>query len=99
METIGDGKSYEKRQKAMQGRLKKIGLDNPVVKQAYKESQPRRDKWEDFDIIHKLVTAAQRNYEADGNLKQCLLKLGEAIKQAAGQVKNGGNSPDDDDDY
>jgi len=81
----GDDK---KRKKAMQNRLKKLGADNPVVKQAIKKNEPRRDAYEDFEIVHELVAAAYSGYaEGGGSLKESVANLGTAISKAAGNLK------------
>jgi len=85
----------KKRKKAMQSRLKKLGADNPVVKQAIKKNEPKRDAYEDFEIVHELVSASYSKYaEGEGSLKECVSNLGEAITKAAGNIK--GNSDDGD---
>lgn len=92
MDTVGTDKEYKKKQKALQKRVKSLGVDNPVVKKAVKRLEPSRDAYEDFEIVHELVSAAYSEYEGQGNLKTCMSDLGKAISKAAAKV---GNKKDD----
>ena len=93
----------KKRKKAMQTRLKKLGTDNPVVKKAVEKNQPREDKaYEKFEIVHELVSAAFSEFaEGKFTMKESMLNLSKAIKQAAGTVKENSdhNSDHEDDDF
>jgi len=85
----------KKRKKVMQGRLKKLGADNPVVKKAIAKIEPD-EAYEDFEIVHDLVSAAFSKYaEGEGSLKKCLVNLANAIKGVAGKM----DSNDTDEDY
>lgn len=88
----------EKRNKAMQSRLKKLDTDNPVVKKAIKKNQPRRD--EEFDVVNELVSAAFSEFsEGDGSLKESMLNLSKAISSASGKIKGSSHNSDHDDDF
>lgn len=95
--------SYKKKQRAMQGRLRKLDTKNPVVKKAIKKNEPKRDAYEDFDIVHELVSAAYAEY-ADGDSKKslhdCFLNLADAIRKAANGLSsdNRGSSSSNDED-
>jgi hypothetical protein len=95
--------SGKKRRKAMQSRLKALGMDNPVVKRAVKRNEPK-DAYDDFEIVHELVSSAYAKY-ADGEepLNKCLLSLADAIKKAAGKKgskrNDDGDGSAEDDDY
>ncbi len=79
-------KEMKKRREAMKQRLEKLGTDNPVVAEAIKHNKPHKDM-EEFGIIDELVMAARKNFEEDGNLKECAISLSEALQKIA---KNGG---------
>lgn len=93
-------KEEKQRKEAMQKRLEKIDKDNPVVKKAIKNQEPS-DPYEDFEVVHELVSAAFGTYSEKGNLKQCMLDLGDAIIKAAKNIKGGRSkkSHNDDDSY
>lgn len=76
---VGMDNEYKKKQKVLQQKVKKVGTKNPVVKEAVKRLDPKRDTYEDFEPVHELVSAAYAMYTDGGNLEKCLLDLGRAI--------------------
>lgn len=80
---VGIDKEYKKKQKVLQKKVKKLGTENPVVKEAVKRLKPKRDAYEDFEVVHELVSAAYSKYEEQGNLNECMSNLGKAILKAA----------------
>ena len=79
-------KSYEKRQKVLLKKVKKLNNDNPVVEEAIENLNPKRDTYADFEVVHELVSAAYAKYDEQGNLKECMVNLGKAITEAATKV-------------
>lgn len=79
-------KEMKKRREAMKKRLEKLGTGNPVVAEAVKHNQPHKDM-DEFEVVEELVAAARKRYQEDGNLKQCVISLSEALQKV---VKGGG---------
>lgn len=94
------GSDMNKRKKVMQTRLKKLGTANPVVERAVKKNNPEREgAYDDFDIVHELVSAAYAKYaESDEPLSECLLSLADALKKAAGNTDDEEDTSDEADD-
>ena len=92
-------KEMEKKRKAMQGRLSKLGTDNPVVKQALKDSNPKHNenKWQNWQIVDSLVSAARKEYmeEEDKDMMSCVGNLAKALTKLASSK----SSPKSDEDY
>ena len=92
-------KEQEKKKKAMAKRLKGLGNDNVVVDKAIKKNEKKSmDAYEDFDIVHELVSAAMAEYSDNGtSLSQCMKDLGKAIIQASAKLAKENGDVDEDD--
>lgn len=80
-------KEMEKKRKAMQSRLSKLGTDNPVVKLALKNQQPPMEdtKWKNWEIVDELVRAARKEYfdKENGSMNDCVANLAKALTKLA----------------
>lgn len=77
-----ESNDYKKRQKALKQRVEKLP-SNPVTDKAVERLEPNDNLYEDFEIVHELVSAAFAEYEMKGNLKRTLKNLGDAIISAS----------------
>lgn len=78
-------KEIKQRREAMKKRLEKLG-ENPIVEKAIENQEPEEDLYEDFEIVHELVSAAFATYSEKKNLKKCMKELGESIVKASQQL-------------
>jgi len=92
-------KDMEKKHKAMAKRLKSLGSDNTVVAKAIKKNSSKGfDAYEDFEIVHELVSAAMAEYADNGDsLSHCMKELGKAIVQASAKLAKQNGDVDEDD--